>query len=156
MAPTDPPRVLGIAEAREELPAAVRRFRERPHAAPILIGSHRKPEAMIVPIGFPSIGMPATGPLLDAVLARRRLIRRLAELSHIERVSVFGSVARRDDGPDSDLDVLVSPDPAATYFDLAQFETDLEELFGRTVDVVSERALDPTRDAGILAEAVRL
>lgn len=47
-------------------------------------------------------------------------------------VRVFGSVARGEDGPESDIDLLVTPPEAVTLFDLARLERDLSELLGRT------------------------
>jgi predicted nucleotidyltransferase len=69
---------------------------------------------------------------------------------------VFGSVARGDDTEQSDVDLLVDPEPDASLFDLAQFELDLESLLDRPVDVVSRRSLDPERDRAVLNEAVEL
>ncbi len=71
-------------------------------------------------------------------------------------MKVFGSVARGDDGPDSDIDLLVEPADDASLFDLAQLEIDLEDLLGRPVDVVSRRALVAGRDDAILREAIAL
>jgi uncharacterized protein len=70
-------------------------------------------------------------------------------------VRVFGSVARGTDGPGSDVDLLVTFDRGATLFDQAGLIADLEELLGRSVDVVSDRALRP-RDDAIRREAVPL
>lgn len=94
--------------------------------------------------------------LLPELRRRRALIERLARANRVERVLVFGSVARGEDDPMSDLDLLVDPAADATLFDLAQLEMDLEALFERPVDVVSIRSLDARRDAGILAEAIPL
>lgn len=41
--------VLSSAEARSALPAIVRRFHESEHAVPVVFGSHRRPEAVILP-----------------------------------------------------------------------------------------------------------
>ena len=54
---------------------------------------------------------------------------------------LFGSVARGDDTPESDVDLLVSVQPGTTLFDLARMEVHLEELFGRTFDVVPDTGL---------------
>jgi hypothetical protein len=67
---------------------------------------------------------------------------RLTELK-VKRLSLFGSVARGEDRPDSDVDMLVEFDGAATfhgYFDLLFF---LEEITGRNVDLVTVNALKP-------------
>jgi predicted nucleotidyltransferase len=68
--------------------------------------------------------------------------------------SVFGSVLRDDFRPDSDIDVLVSIDPKAHIglFEIAQME--LEDLFGRPVDLVEKEGLvNPYRKSEILSTA---
>ncbi|WP_353807692.1 nucleotidyltransferase domain-containing protein [Agromyces sp. SYSU T00194] len=153
--------VMPVAEARAKLSAVLREFRAHGDtAAPVIIGSHRKPEAVLVPYSSvaPAIGdrpdAPATPRSVREVLHRRRaLIERLARANRLGSVEVFGSVARGDDGPASDVDLLVVPNDDASLFDLAQFEVDMEALLERKVDVVSHGALDPVRDRSILDEA---
>ena len=52
-------------------------------------------------------------------------------------VAVFGSVARGDAGPDSDVDFLVDFEPGSSLFDLLHLSDALGDLLGRRVDVVS-------------------
>ncbi|WP_307039951.1 nucleotidyltransferase family protein [Agromyces ramosus] len=94
--------------------------------------------------------------LLDELRRRRALIERLARANRIASVQVFGSVARGDETPSSDIDFLVEPQDDASHFDLAQFELDMESLFERPVDVVSRRALHADRDRSVLDEAIDL
>lgn len=95
--------------------------------------------------------------VLDFIRHSRRLILRLASLSHIQAVAVFGSTARGgEETPDSDVDFIVDPDADASLFDLAQFADDLESLLARPVDAVSRRSLDAQRDQAIIAGAVPL
>src|SRR5437764_582731 len=57
---------------------------------------------------------------------------------HIRRLSLFGSVLKRTDLPDSDVDLLVEfePDATPTFFDLADIEAELSAMLGgRRVDV---------------------
>lgn len=54
---------------------------------------------------------------------------------------VFGSVARGDDGPESDLDLLVSFADGATLLDLIGLQQELEEMLGVSVDVVDANGL---------------
>lgn len=149
--------VVPIAEARAGLTRTLRHFRENPDAEPVVLGSRRIPEAVLVPFAAydPPTASRAGGHLavLDLLGARRSLVMRLAGASRIGEVRVFGSVARGEEREDSDIDLLVSPHDDASLFDLAQFEIDMETLFERTVDVVSIRSLDPVGDAVILAEA---
>lgn len=159
MTPTD---VTPVAVARAELSSVLRRFRDGDRE-PVILGSHRKAEAVIVPFDdyrpepSPVSGpAPSSAPTLADLRARRRLILRLADLSRFDRVRVIGSVARGDATVESDVDLLVEPRPDASLLDLAQFADDLEQLLGRPVDILSERSLDPSRDAAILADAVAL
>jgi predicted nucleotidyltransferase len=71
------------------------------------------------------------------------------------RVRVFGSLARGDDRSDSDVDFLVDFDAGSSLFDLLHLTRDLEELLGRSVDVVSAGGLKG-RDQEILDEAIDL
>ena len=65
----------------------------------------------------------------------------LAERFGVVRLALFGSTARDTAGPDSDVDVLVAFDGPATsqrYFGVQFY---LEDLLGRSVDLVTEKAL---------------
>jgi len=66
---------------------------------------------------------------------------RLAERYGAVNLRVFGSVARGDDGPASDLDLLVDAGPRRAPFFPAGFKEDLETLLKRRVDVVTPGAL---------------
>lgn len=155
MAPTP---VLGIAEAREQLAAAVRRFRDDPHAEPIYIGSHRKPQAVLVPLAAIEEGGVATvvEPMLVKLRRLAPLIRRIAEVNGFENVRVFGSVARSEETPESDVDLLVKSTKGRSYFDLAQLAIDLEMLLERPVDLSTEGGLRGPIGDHIRAEALEL
>jgi predicted nucleotidyltransferase len=71
-------------------------------------------------------------------------------------VRVFGSVARGEDGPDSDVDFLVRFVRGTTLFDQAGLIVELEHLLGRNVDVVSERGLKERIRDRVLGEATPL
>lgn len=87
---------------------------------------------------------------------RRAEVLRVAADAGFRNVRVFGSVLRGDDGPESDIDLLVSPPPEATLLDLARLERALSELLGDRVEVVPEGQLRPSVRDEVLAEAVRL
>lgn len=71
----------------------------------------------------------------------------------IEELSLFGSILRDDFGPSSDVDILVvfTSDAPWSLWDLLDIRQDLQELFGRTVDLVEKDALrNPFRRQEIL------
>jgi hypothetical protein len=75
-------------------------------------------------------------PSLDEVLAEfTRLQPRLAA-RHVGRIGVFGSVARGEARPDSDVDILVDMTGEGDLFDLVAVKLLLEEALGRRIDVV--------------------
>ena len=72
----------------------------------------------------------------------------------VKELSLFGSILRDDFSPSSDVDVLVSFDPAAPWslLDLMEMKEQLEVLFGRSVDLVEKEALrNPWRKRRILS-----
>ena len=96
-----------------------------------------------------------SGPLRRLVESRREQVMAIASRHHASRVRLFGSAARGDDQPDSDIDLLVDFDEDSSLFDLMRMSRELEALLGRPVDVVSAGGLK-TRDTAILAESVDL
>lgn len=150
---------MTVADARAGLSAILRRFRSGDRS-PVVIGSHRRAEAVIVPVdgltGAAPCGHAAQESVLDQLKRRSDLIRRIAAMNRIDAVAVFGSVARGEERGGSDVDLLVTPNDRMTLFDLAQFEIDMEALTGRPVDAVSRRSLDADRDGAIMARAITL
>lgn len=62
----------------------------------------------------------------------------------LRRVGIFGSVARGEDGPTSDIDLLLDFDPSKkTYRNFFQSTTYLETLLQRPVDAVTPQAVSP-------------
>ncbi len=80
-----------------------------------------------------------------ALASHRDQVLQLAQASHATNVRVFGSVARGQDGPESDVDLLVKFEPGASLFDLVQLSDELEALLGVRVDVISEAGLGEGR-----------
>lgn len=72
---------------------------------------------------------------LDMMLARRAEIAQVLARYGASNLRVFGSVARREDGPDSDIDCLVELAPGSTLLTLTSLQLELGELLGREVDL---------------------
>lgn len=83
-------------------------------------------------------------------------ILRLAREHGARNLRLFGSVARGDDRPDSDLDLLVEMEPGRSLLDHVALKQDLEDLLGREVDVVTEQSLHPRLRDRVQREAVSL
>jgi uncharacterized protein len=95
-------------------------------------------------------------PELTELRRRRNEILRVAALRGARRVRVFGSVARGDTSPSSDVDFLVDLDEGRSLFDLGGLLMDLRDLLGCEVDVTTEAGLRPRVAERVLADAVDL
>ena len=94
---------------------------------------------------------------IEEVLGEKRdEILRIAAKHGVTSIRVFGSVARGDAGPDSDVDFLIESGPNRTPWFPAGLIVDLEDLLGRRVDVASPNALHWYLKDRILREAVPL
>jgi uncharacterized protein len=80
-------------------------------------------------------------------------ILRIAAQHGARNVRVFGSVARGDDGADSDVDLLVEMEDDRSLLDLVGLEQDLQELLRRHVDVLTDDSIHPALRPQISAEA---
>jgi predicted nucleotidyltransferase len=85
---------------------------------------------------------------------QRDVIHRIAEKHGALNVRVFGSVARGEAGPESDVDLLVEAGPVTSAWFPGGLVADLEAVLGRRVDVVTERGLLPELRERVLREAV--
>lgn len=149
--------VIPVADARAGLSGLIARFRHEPDAEPVVIGSHRKPEAVLLSQqAYAKLAGSGAGVSLQRLIELAPVIKRLATSARLGNVRVYGSVARDEQHAGSDVDLLVTPEPGATLFDIAQFEMDMEVLLGTAVSAISDAALDAARDARVLAEAVPL
>jgi predicted nucleotidyltransferase len=78
----------------------------------------------------------------------------LCQKYDVRVLKLFGSTARGEDRPDSDIDLIVEFDGRKSLFDLIGLEHDLEDLLGREVDLVTEPGLSPYLRDRILESAV--
>ena len=79
--------------------------------------------------------------MLDTIHAKRDEIYAIAKKHKAERLWVFGSVARKNERPNSDVDFLVEFKEGATLFDQGGMSYHLGETLGRSVDVIDYGAL---------------
>lgn len=92
----------------------------------------------------------------DEVIATLKGHRRELDEFGIRSISLFGSLAREEAGPASDVDVLVEFDGPPTFDQYMGLKVRLEDLLGAPVDLATPRSLrDRVRDQ-ILQEAVRV
>jgi predicted nucleotidyltransferase len=93
----------------------------------------------------------------DAVLARLRAHEAELKAMGIARLSLFGSVARGEAGPDSDVDLAAEFDRSRPFgmFQFAALEGRLRDLMGLPVDLVGEPARKPRMQKAINRDRVR-
>lgn len=90
----------------------------------------------------------------DEILGRVRANRERLNALGVRELALFGSYARGDAGPDSDIDFVV--DFAEKTFDrYMELKELLEDSLGREVDLVLKSAIKPRLRERILREAVR-
>lgn len=94
---------------------------------------------------------------IEQVLREKRDdIKRIAAKHGAYNIRVFGSVARREDRPESDIDLLIDAGPTTSSWFPAGLILNLETLLGRRVQVVTEKALHPDLRDHVLREALPL
>jgi uncharacterized protein len=103
--------------------------------------------------------MMTTPPPLDEI---RAIVGAACEGGSVSRVDLFGSVARGESKPGSDVDLLVEFLPGSNpgLFEMGALKEELEERLGCRVDLLSRRAVErsrnPIRRAEILAHPIPL
>jgi hypothetical protein len=86
----------------------------------------------------------------------RNEILNIARKNNVEDVKIFGSTANGYSSENSDIDFLIKLKPEASGWDIGGFYSDVSELLGRKIDVVTEKSLHPYLKKIILSEAVNL
>jgi predicted nucleotidyltransferase len=91
----------------------------------------------------------------DAIATLRRYESALRARG-IRHAAVFGSVARGENRPESDLDIVIDVDPEArmTVFDYVGLKEYIAGLFDGPIDVVSRDGLKPYVRPAVTAEAI--
>ena len=91
---------------------------------------------------------------MELIEQKREEIRRIAAKHGARNVRVFGSVVRDEAGPESDVDFLIEVGSTTSSWFPVGLIVELEELLGRPVEVVAERALKRDLKERVLREAV--
>ena len=92
----------------------------------------------------------------ELLQTKREDILRIAAQYGAYNVRIFGSVARGEADEKSDIDLLVNMEPGRSLFDLGGLLSDLEDLLGCNVDVVTEDGLRDRIRKRVLNEAIAL
>ena len=90
----------------------------------------------------------------EIIQDRKEQILALAARYGASNVRIFGSVANGTADEKSDIDFLVDMEKGRSLFDLGGLLMDLQELFNRKVDVVTENSLHWYIKERILSEAI--
>jgi len=90
----------------------------------------------------------------DGFSVPTQALARICARYRVKELSLFGSAARGDLRPDSDIDLLVTfeDDARVGLITLARMRRELREAFGRPVDLVPRDGLKPVLKAEVLAQ----
>ena len=94
--------------------------------------------------------------MLDEIRAKRDEIYAIARKHKAEKLWVFGSCARKEERPDSDVDFLVKFGDDASFGAQVRLGDDFNAYLSRKVDIVSDRGLSPYIGKIIKKEAVAI
>ena len=114
--------------------------------------------------GSPQAGQATLAASADQAITRDEALRLLEEHRdelgrfHVTSLGLFGSVARDEAHPGSDVDILVEFDPSARVgiFKFLELQEHLEDVLGRRVDLIMRDALKPQIRDEVLAETIRV
>lgn len=96
--------------------------------------------------------------MMDEIVTKRDAIHALVNVYKAEKLWLFGSCARREERPDSDVDFLVKFDPRVGHRDHTAIGQGLSSLLGRAAGIVSTRILrsSPRFASRVCREAVAI
>ena len=108
------------------------------------------------PVRDDALPFPTDWPVARYAAILRTRLPELRERYGITYLGLFGSYVRNDQGPDSDLDVLVEFDKPLGLFEFVHMQNEMSDALGVEVDLVRRRGLKPTIGLYILREVVEL
>lgn len=142
--------------------SAIARY-ERAVSTPSLSTIERLLRACGQPLRLTTPPAAGRGPVRTRARSRAALVRRhrerlvaAARRNGVREVRLFGSAARGEDSPDSDVDLLVDLGPERTLLDLIAFQQDASDILGVPVDVATPGILKDRVRERVVAEAVPL
>lgn len=86
---------------------------------------------------------------LEPVMNR---LRSTCQSKDIAMLGVFGSVARGEESPDSDVDLLVRLSKPVGFVEFIELEDTFKDIFGRNVDLATESSLHPLIRQNVLRD----
>ncbi|MEK7460830.1 MAG: nucleotidyltransferase family protein [Patescibacteria group bacterium] len=92
---------------------------------------------------------------MTTIILQKKIVP-ILKAAGVKRAALFGSVARGEAGPESDIDILLDMPDNASLFDLVHLENELKDKLGRDVDLVTYRALHPRIRDRVLAEQKKI
>ncbi len=92
----------------------------------------------------------------NTIKSKRDEILDIAQKHGAKNIRIFGSMARGEEGTESDLDIIVEMEKGSSLLDIIAIKQDIEDLLGRKVDVVTEASISPYIRDTVLKEAVNL
>ena len=100
--------------------------------------------------------------MYNRIMKRTAIVSRIqghkSELSKlgVKSLSIFGSVARGEERPDSDVDILVEFEGRATFDRFMDAKFYLEDMLGCKVDLVTSQAIKPRMKPHIMQDLVQV
>lgn len=147
-------RKCGVAQSVISVYEAGRRQPSVPTLAALIAATGYELE---LSVGKPRRGLQRlTGPVGRRLRRQRHQVIAAARRHGVRVLGVFGSVARGEDRPDSDVDLLVELPVEMGLFAVARVQNELEELLGSPVDLIPESGLKPGVRPAVEAELVPL
>ncbi|MDA8228468.1 MAG: nucleotidyltransferase family protein [Desulfitobacterium hafniense] len=92
-------------------------------------------------------------PAILEVKIKRQQILDLATRYNVKNIKVFGSVAKGEDGSNSDIDFLVDCKEDCSLFDLIALKDDLQQILHRKIDLVTPDSIHWTIRNSVIGEA---
>ncbi|GGU08065.1 nucleotidyltransferase family protein [Nocardioides albus] len=96
------------------------------------------------------------GPVGRVVASKRDDLLDALGRHGVSNVRIFGSLARGDDRPDSDVDLLVDFPPRTSLFTILRMQDELEEILGARVDLVADSGLQARIRARVESDLIAL